>query len=128
MVLTCLRKALSVKGGIVIPTLSPRVKTDPNKETVNEYGPSVGMGAPFDDAKFVRRIKESCPQMEDFHQLSDVMEGPYRWTKPFHIADFKKGFNKQQLNSYAANWTSENPTTKDGKTRLAKVQKLYWVE
>lgn len=128
MVLTCLRKAFSVKGGIVLPTLSPRVKTDPSKEIVNEYGPSVGMGALFDDAKFLRRIKESCPQMQIFHQLSDAMQKPYRWTKPFHIADFKKGFNKQQLNLYAANWTSENPTTKDGKTRLAKVQKPYWVE
>jgi hypothetical protein len=79
-VLTCVRWAIEMGAGMIIPNVHPRVDSNSTKgeETANSYQEPASLSTLLDQDLFLERMEEACPQMRIYSNAEVIAqeEGP----------------------------------------------------
>jgi hypothetical protein len=119
-ILTCVRFAIEFRAAIVFPAIKPRLETNASELVVHAYSGPRELDILFDREHFTDRLREGCPQMVVYDNVSSIGE-------PEQIKELKiqveTNLTRKELSAFRANWTLENKG-EDGKIRLVKVKQM----
>ena len=120
-ILSCVRWAIEFRAAIIFPSIRPRLETNESQSVVHEYSSPRQLEILFDSQRFVRRLREGCPQMAIYENSSSVAKTGH--IQPVRDIAIPRGSSNEQVQAFKANWTLQNQGV-DGKVRLAKVGRM----